>query len=64
VTKIDDFHRRWRDDADYKAACDALGEEFDLARSLIDIRAAAGLSQSQPAEKMKTSRQRASRTCG
>ena len=36
MTKISDLHRRWRKDADYKAAYDALGEEFDLARALIE----------------------------
>jgi DNA-binding XRE family transcriptional regulator len=36
-------------------AYDALGEEFDLARALIEARAAAGLSQSQLARRMKTS---------
>jgi ribosome-binding protein aMBF1 (putative translation factor) len=55
MTKISDLHRRWRKDAEYKAAYDALGEEFDLARALIEARAAAGLSQSQLAKKMKTS---------
>ena len=55
MTKTSDLHRRWRKDADYKAAYDALGEEFDLARALIEARAAAGLSQSQLAKKMKTS---------
>ena len=55
MTKISDLHRRWRKDADCKAAYDALGEEFDLARALIEARTAAGLSQSQLAKKMKTS---------
>src|SRR4051794_16252707 len=55
MTKISDLHRRWRKDAEYKAAYDTLGEEFDLARALIEARAAAGLSQSQLAKKMKTS---------
>ena len=47
MTKISDLHRRWSKDADYKDAYDALGEEFDLARALIEARTAAGLSQSQ-----------------
>jgi ribosome-binding protein aMBF1 (putative translation factor) len=55
VTKISDLHRRWSKDADYRDAYDALGEEFDLARALIEARTAAGLSQSQLAKKMKTS---------
>ena len=54
MTKISDLHRRWRKAADYKAAYDARGEEFDLARARIEARAAAGLSQSQLAKKMKT----------
>jgi hypothetical protein len=55
MTKVRDHHRRWSRDADYKDAFDALGEEFDLARALIEARTAAGLSQSQLAKKMKTS---------
>ena len=55
MTKISDLHRRWSKDADYKDVYDALGEEFDLARTLIKARAAAGLSQSQLARRMKTS---------
>ena len=55
MTKISDLHRRWSKNADYKDAYDALGEEFDLARALIEARMAAGLSQSQLARKMKTS---------
>ena len=55
MTKISDLQRRWSKDADYKDAYDALGEEFDLARALIEARMAAGLSQSQLARRMKTS---------
>ena len=55
MTKISELHRSWSKDRDYKGAYDALGEEFDLARTLIEARTAAGLSQSQLARKMKTS---------
>ena len=55
MTKISELHRRWSKDRDYKDAYDALGEEFDLARALIEARTAAGLSQSQLARRMKTS---------
>jgi transcriptional regulator with XRE-family HTH domain len=55
VTTISALHRRWRKDADYREAYDALGEEFDLARVLIEARTAAGLSQAQLARRMKTS---------
>ena len=55
MTKISELHRRWSEDADYKDAYDVLGEEFDLARALIEARTAAGLSQAQLARRMKTS---------
>jgi len=55
MTKISDLHRRWSKDADYKEAYDALDQEFDLARTLIEARTAAGLSQSQLARRMNTS---------
>ena len=55
MTKISELHRRWSKDRGYKGAYDALGEEFDLARALIEARTTAGLSQSQLAKRMKTS---------
>jgi predicted DNA-binding protein (UPF0251 family) len=55
MTTIRDLHRRWSRDADYKEKYEALGEEFDLARALIEARTAAGLSQSQLARRMRTS---------
>jgi transcriptional regulator with XRE-family HTH domain len=55
VTKISELHRRWSKDNNYEEAYDTLGGEFDLARTLIKARTAAGLSQSQLARRMKTS---------
>ena len=55
MTKINELHRRWSKDADYKAVYDSLEEEFDLAQALIEARTAAGLSQAQLARRMKTS---------
>jgi transcriptional regulator with XRE-family HTH domain len=55
MTKIKDLHRRWSRNDNYKAAYDGLEEEFRLTRALIEARAAAGLSQSQLARRMKTS---------
>jgi transcriptional regulator with XRE-family HTH domain len=55
MTKISELHRRWSKDVGYKDAYHALGEEFDLARALIEAGTAAGLSQSQLARRMKTS---------
>jgi ribosome-binding protein aMBF1 (putative translation factor) len=55
MTKISELHNRWSKEAGYKATYHALAEEFDLARALIEARAAAGLSQAQLARRMKTS---------
>ena len=55
MTRISTLHRRWSKDTDHKVAHDALAEEFDLARTLIEARTAAGLSQAQLARRMKTS---------
>lgn len=55
MTKLRDLHRRWSKDKDYKSAYDALGEEFELAKALIEARTRAGLSQTQLARRMKTS---------
>jgi len=42
--------------ADYRGACDALREEFDLGRSLLDARATVRLTQPQRAMRQKTPR--------
>ena len=55
MTKVSDLRRRWIRDDSYKAAYDALDEEFQLARSLIQARTRAGLTQTQLARRMKTS---------
>jgi len=55
MTKVSDLRRRWIRDNRYKAAYDALDEEFQLARSLIQARTRAGLTQTQLARRMKTS---------
>jgi len=55
MTKISELHRRWSKTSEYKHAYDALEEEFDLARTLIEARTVAGLSQAQLARRMKTS---------
>ena len=56
MTKIDVLHRSWRRNAEYEKAFDALGEEFDLARSRIGARATARLPQPQRAKRRKTPR--------
>jgi hypothetical protein len=54
VTKIAVLHNRWSRDADYRGAYAALGEEFDLARSLIEARATVRLTKPQRAKRQKT----------
>jgi hypothetical protein len=49
-------------DADYKEACDDLGEEFDLARAPIEARAGGAIAVAAgPAHKTSQSTSRASR---
>ena len=45
MTKVKDLHRRWMKKPGYKAEYEALDEEFQLARTLIEARTRAGLSQ-------------------
>lgn len=54
MSKISDLHKKWSRDPEYRAAYDELGPEFDLARSLIEARTRAGLTQEQLARKMDT----------
>jgi hypothetical protein len=44
MTKISELLRRWSKTPAYKQAYDALEEEFDLARTLIEARTVAGLT--------------------
>jgi len=53
MTKISELHRRRSKTGEYRHAYDALEEEFDLARTLIEARTVAGLSQAQMARRMK-----------
>lgn len=55
MSKVADLHRRWSSAPSYRAAYDALEDEFVLARVLIAARARAGLSQAQLAARMRTS---------
>ena len=52
MTKVKDLHRDWMKNPKYKAEYKALAEEFDLARTLIEARTHAGLSQTQLAKLM------------
>ncbi len=54
MTKVRDLHEKWSRDRDYRATYEELGPEFELARTLIEARTRAGLSQAQLAKRMKT----------
>ncbi len=51
---VDNLHRKWSSDPEYRTAYDELGPEFDLARSIILSRTGAGLTQAQLATRMNT----------
>lgn len=51
---VEESFARWRKDPAYRRAYDAIEEEFALAVAVIRVRAAAGLTQEQLAERMHT----------
>jgi transcriptional regulator with XRE-family HTH domain len=55
MSKIKDLHKEWLRDPKYRAAYDALDEEFALATALVAARSQAGLRQQELAEKMDMS---------
>ena len=54
MTKINDLHAQWMHDPEYRAAYDALEDEFMLAATLIEARVRAGLTQGELAQRMET----------
>ena len=54
MSRVSELHQKWSQNADYRAAYDELGPEFELARALITARANAGLTQAELAKRMKT----------
>lgn len=51
---VEDAAREWFNDPAFRAAYDALEEEFTLARALIEARAAAHMTQEDVAREMGT----------
>ena len=56
MTRVADLHKEWREDPEYRAEYDRLGPEFALARSLIEARTQAQLTQAELAARMATTR--------
>ena len=52
--RVDDMHKEWLKDSNYRREYEALEEEFSLAATLIEARTSAGLTQEQVARRMKT----------
>lgn len=52
---FDKIAKEWSKDTEFKKAYDELAPEFALARSLIEARVRAGLTQEELADKMGTS---------
>ena len=53
-TRVDDLHKSWLKDPDYKCEYEGLEEEFSLVASLIEARSRAGLTQEELAKRMNT----------
>ena len=54
MTKVEELHKNWLKDANYRKAYAELEEEYSLIAALIDARLSAGLTQAQLARRMKT----------
>jgi ribosome-binding protein aMBF1 (putative translation factor) len=54
MTKVNDLHREWMKNKQYRKAYEELAPEFALARAVISARVTAGLTQEQLAQRMET----------
>lgn len=52
--RVDDLHKAWMKDPEYRREYEALGEEFSLVSAMIAARTRAGLTQQEVATRMKT----------
>lgn len=52
--RVDDLHKQWMKDPNYKREYDALEAEFSLTSALIEARTRAGLTQEEVARRMST----------
>lgn len=52
--RVDDLHKDWMKDAQYRREYEALEEEFSLVSALIAARTRAGLTQEEVAQRMAT----------
>jgi transcriptional regulator with XRE-family HTH domain len=52
--RVDDLHKDWMKNPEYRREYRALEKEFSLVAALIEARTRAGLTQEQVAERMNT----------
>ena len=64
MTKLSDLHTEWMKDPEYRSEYNALGPEFELIKALIRARIQSGLTQTQIAERMKTTQSAVARLEG
>ena len=55
MKQVKDLHKKWVKDPDYKREYEALEEEFDFTRALVQARMRANLTQAEVAKLMSTS---------
>ena len=53
-TSVDDIHKQWMKQPEYRREYAALEEEFQLTQALIEARSRAGLTQQEVAKRMQT----------
>jgi ribosome-binding protein aMBF1 (putative translation factor) len=54
MTQVRELHRKWMQNEQYRKAREEFAGEYALTRAIIQARVAAGLTQEQLAERMKT----------
>jgi transcriptional regulator with XRE-family HTH domain len=54
MTQVKGLHRKWMQELADRQAYNELAPEFELARTIISARLAAGLTQKELAERMQT----------
>lgn len=52
--RVDELHKKWMKNPEYRKEYAALDEEFALTRALIEARSRAGLTQQEVARRMRT----------
>jgi transcriptional regulator with XRE-family HTH domain len=52
--RVDDLHKKWMKDPEYRREYQTLEEEFSLTAAMIEARSRAGLTQEEVAKRMKT----------